>query len=80
LLISTRNSFRVLFDKIASVYFLFEKYIYILALEMVSAWEPALCQLYQHTCVRRSMVDYLHINALTLSFAILWPDASLSSL
>jgi len=60
----------VLFDKIASVYFLFEKYIYILALEMASAWEPALCQLYQHTCVRRSMVDYLHINALTLSSAI----------
>ena len=47
---------------------------------MASAWEPALCQLYQHTCVRRSMVDYLHINALTLSSAILWPDASLSSL
>jgi len=28
------NSFRVLFDKIASVYFIFEKYTYILALEM----------------------------------------------
>jgi len=32
---SNDNSFRVLFDKIASVYF-FEKYIYILALEMAS--------------------------------------------
>jgi len=37
LLISNHNSFRVLFDKIASVpYMLFEKYIYILALEMAS--------------------------------------------
>jgi len=35
LVISNHNSFRVLFDKIASVY-LFEKYINILALEMVS--------------------------------------------
>ena len=35
LLISNHSSFRVLFDKIASVYF-FEKYIYILALEMAS--------------------------------------------
>jgi len=33
LVISNHNSFRVLFDKIASV---FEKYIYILALEMAS--------------------------------------------
>ena len=35
LLISNHSSFRVLFDKIDSVYF-FEKYIYILALEMAS--------------------------------------------
>ena len=35
LVISNHNSFRVLFDKIASVYF-FEKYINILALEMAS--------------------------------------------
>jgi len=34
--ISNHNSFRVLFDKIASVYFLSEKYIYILALKMAS--------------------------------------------
>ena len=35
LLISNHNSFRVLFDKIASVYFI-RKYIHILALEMAS--------------------------------------------
>jgi len=39
-LISNHNSFRLLFDKIASVaYILFEKkYIYILTLEMASPW------------------------------------------
>jgi len=38
LVTSHHNSFRVLFDKIASVHFitLFEKYIHILALEMAS--------------------------------------------
>jgi len=36
LVISNHNSFRVLSDKLASVYFLFEKYIYILALEMAN--------------------------------------------
>ena len=36
LLISNHNSFRVLFDKIASVYFIWKKNIYILALEMAS--------------------------------------------
>jgi len=35
-LISNRNSFRVLFDEIASVHFIWKKYIYILALKMVS--------------------------------------------
>jgi len=34
--ISNNNSFRVLFDKIASVYFISKKYIDILALEMGS--------------------------------------------
>jgi len=38
LLISNHNIFRVLFDKIASPNTLFEKYIYILALEMASPW------------------------------------------
>ena len=32
------NSFRVLFYKIASVYILFENYIYILVLKMASPW------------------------------------------
>ena len=36
LVISNYNSFRVTFDKIVSVYFLFQKYIFILALEMAS--------------------------------------------
>jgi len=36
LLISNLNSFPVLFDKIACAYILFEKYSYILALEMAS--------------------------------------------
>jgi len=34
--ISNRNSFRLLLDKIAFLYFIFENCIYILALEMVS--------------------------------------------
>jgi len=34
LVVSNHNSFRVLFDKIASVYFIWKKYIHILALEM----------------------------------------------
>ena len=37
LLFSNSNNFRVLFDKIPSVYF-FEKCIYILALQMASTW------------------------------------------
>jgi len=37
LAISNHNSFRVLFDKIASVYFI-SKYINILACEMASLW------------------------------------------
>jgi len=50
LVISNRNSFRVLFDEIASVYFTWKIYLY------CSIWngrpeEPALCQLYRHTFV-----------------------------
>jgi len=48
LLISNRKSFRVLFDKITSVYFIWKKYIYILAFQMDS---PAGNQLYRHTFV-----------------------------
>jgi len=36
LVTSIHNSFQVLFDKIASVYFIWKKYINILALEMAS--------------------------------------------
>jgi len=36
LLISSHNSFRVLFDKITSVYFILKLYVYTLALEMDS--------------------------------------------
>ena len=42
MLISNRNSFRVLFDEIASVYFTStcEKHIYMLAMEMASLGNP----------------------------------------
>ena len=44
LLTSNHNSFRVLFDKIAFVYFIRKiGYIYILALEMASPWNQHLC-------------------------------------
>ena len=44
LLTSKHNSFRVLFDKIASVYFIRKiGYIYILAMEMASPWNQHLC-------------------------------------
>jgi len=50
--ISNHNSFRVLFDNIASVCFVWKIYIYILPLEMASpVREPALCQLYRHIFV-----------------------------
>ena len=37
MLIENHNSFRVLFEKIASVYFIRKKYVYVLALEMASS-------------------------------------------
>jgi len=45
LVISNYDSFRVLFDKIASVYFIWEKYTNILPLEMASPgnWDCADC-------------------------------------
>jgi len=57
LLISNLNSFPVLFDKIACAYILFEKYSYILALEMAS-------QGHQHCadCVTNfTLIDCLNI-------------------
>ena len=50
LVISNHNSFRVLFDKIASVYFLWKIYLYF-STENGQPGEPALCQLYRHTFV-----------------------------
>ena len=49
-LISNRNSFRVVFDKIASVYFIWKIYLYF-SIGNGQPREPALCQLYRHTFV-----------------------------
>ena len=50
LVISNRNSFRALFDKIASVYFIWKIYLYF-SIGSGQSREPALCQLYRHTFV-----------------------------
>ena len=50
LVISNHNSFRVLFDKIASVYFISKIYLYFI-IENGQSRKPALCQLYRHTFV-----------------------------
>ena len=50
LLFSNHNSFRVLFDKIASVYFICEICSYF-SIGNGQSTEPALCQLYWHTFV-----------------------------
>jgi len=50
LVISNHNSFRVLFDKIASIYFIWKMYLYF-STENGQPREPALCQLYRHTFV-----------------------------
>jgi len=48
--ISNHNSFRVLFDKIAYVYLIWKRYLYF-SVGNGQPREPALCQLYRHTCV-----------------------------
>ena len=49
LLISNHDSFRVPFDKIASVYFIWQLYLYfVLEMAIPGNWH---CQLYQHTLV-----------------------------
>jgi len=53
LVISNCNGFRVLFDKIASVCFLWKIYLYF-SIGNDQPSEPALCQLYQHTFVSYS--------------------------
>jgi len=50
LVISKHNSFRVLFDKITSVYFIWKIYLYF-SIGNGQPREPALCQLYRHTFV-----------------------------
>ena len=48
--ISSRNSFRVLFDKIASAYFIWKIHLYF-SIGNGQRTEPALCQLYRRTFV-----------------------------
>jgi len=50
LLISNHNSFRVLLDRVASVYFIWKRYLYF-SVGNGQHVEPALCQLYRHTFV-----------------------------
>jgi len=50
LVISNHNSFRVPFDKIAFVYFIWKIYLYF-SIGNGEPREPALCQLYRHTFV-----------------------------
>jgi len=47
LVISNYNSFWLLFDKIASVYFIWKIYLYF-SIGYGQPWEPALCQLHRH--------------------------------
>jgi len=55
LVISSHYSFRVLFDKIASVYFIWKIYSYF-SVGNGQPSEPALCQLYRHTFVPCSVI------------------------
>jgi len=48
LVIANHNTFRVLFDKIASVHFIWKMYLYF-SIVNGQPREPALCQLYRHT-------------------------------
>ena len=50
LVISNHNCFRVLFDKIGSVYVILKIYFYF-SIGNGQPWKPALCQLYRHTFV-----------------------------
>ena len=50
MVISNPHSFRVLFDKIASIYFIRKIYLYS-SIGNDQPREPALCQLYRHTFV-----------------------------
>ena len=56
MLISDHSSFRVLLDKIASVYFNWKIYLYF-SIVNGQPREPALCQLYRHTFVPYAFVS-----------------------
>ena len=51
MVISKHDSFRVLFDKIASVYFILKKIYLYFSIGNGGPREPALCQLYRHNFV-----------------------------
>ena len=55
LVVSNHNSFRALFDKIASVYFIWKIYLYF-SIGNCQPRKPALCQLYRHTFVTYTLV------------------------
>jgi len=54
LVISNHNSFRVMYDKMASVFFIRKIYLYF-SIGNGYPWEPALCQVYRHTFVPYAM-------------------------
>jgi len=64
LVTSNHNSFRVLFDKIASVYFISKIYLYF-STGNGQPMEPALCQLNRHT-----FVPYTNTQTNILAFSI----------
>jgi len=70
LVISNNNSFRVLFDKIASVHFIWQIYLYF-SIGNGLPRKPALCQLYQHTFVPYSSDSEKGINPIN-SVKVLW--------
>jgi len=67
LVISHHNSFPVLFDKIASVHFIWKIYFYFTT-GNGQPGEPALCQLYRHTVDRSLFSDRLAV----VNFHVPW--------
>ena len=67
MVISNHNTFRVLFDNIASVYFIWKIYQYSTT-GNCQAREPALCQLYRHTSVPYRGIDCLDHNCSSCTF------------
>jgi len=64
---SNHNSFPVLFDKIASVYYIWKIYLYF-SIGNGQPTEPALCQLFRHT-----YIPYL-INGVRLATRVYAPN------